>query len=414
MTPHAYLRRFRPDAALLTGESFNQGPVQVEEGDVVGVVLLGLGGPSRPDEVVPFLYSRLMDPAEVHLPVPRWARRRVAQALAYRRGRALARAFEMIGGTSPLRRHASEQAVALQRRLTHRYGAATGAEFRTYVAMRHRDPSMAAARAQMAKDGVTKAVLLPLQPHFSATTTGSSLAYWRALDAELGAPTWTESLATEYATQPRFVRALSERIDEGLQRFAREDRERAQILFVAQGVSHRHRVHFGDPYCCHLHATVRAVAKERGEDRPVHLAFQAPIGGGRTAGRSVAEAIDDLADDGASAVLAVPISFISDRVEAAFDLDVTARARAQSSGIADFEVTSGLNCHPLLIEALAECVGAHLQPAARSAPPLFSALPLDGRAPEPCPVCARRLPVRQWAVGPTPLVPSQPDHRSAA
>ena len=33
--------------------------------------------------------------------------------------------------------------------------------------MRHGDPSMAKARERMAADGVTKVVLLPLQPQFS-------------------------------------------------------------------------------------------------------------------------------------------------------------------------------------------------------------------------------------------------------
>ena len=414
MSPHAFLRRYRPDRALLTGASFEQGPLPVERGDVVGVVLMGLGGPSRPDEVVPFLYGRLMDPVEVDLPVPRWARRQAARALAVRRGRALARAFEMIGGSSPLRRHASEQARALARRLSARYGAATGAEFRTYVAMRHGEPSMGAARAQMAADGVSKAVLLPLRPQFSATT-GSALAYWRALDAEAGVPPWRETLVAEYAAHPGLVRAISERIDEGLQRFPRAVRDRVHILFAAPGLPRRPLVQHEDRYCCHLQATARAVMAERAEPaRPSRLAFLAPLGAGRPPGQSVADAVDDVGDAGAPGLLVVPLSFVSDRVEAAFDLDVTARAQAAAAGITDFEVTSGLNCHPLLVEALAECVGARLRPAAlaggdglaTSLVPALGALP--GGA--PCPVCSRPIRAALWGpgVGGTPEIGQRP------
>ena len=406
MTPIEYLRRFRLDRASLTGESFEQEPLAVEAGDTVGVVLMGLGGPSSPDETVPFLYSRLMDPAEVELRVPRFARHRVARLLARRRGRLLAQAFELIGGTSPLRRHAEEQARALQRVLWDDYDPSVGVAFRVYVAMRHGDPSTEAARAQMREDGVTKVVLLPLQPHFSAATTGSSLSYWRALEDEGGAARWPTTLVRDYAAHPRLVRALGERIDEGLQRFPREVRDRVQILFAAHGAQRRHLTGLDDPYCCQVQATVEAVLEARGErDRPASVAFEAPLGAGRSLGPSVADALDDLSGDGSLAVLVVPVSFISDRVETAFDLDVTARARAAERGVSHFEVTSGLNCHALLVDALAECVAGWVRPAAEGA----AAPPLSARS--TCAVCGRAVDVRRW---PDVAPHLRPRHRTAA
>ena len=397
MTPFEYLRRFRADRSSLTGEGFGQGPLEVTSGDTVGVVLLGLGGPSSPEEAAPFLYSRLMDPAEVELRVPRPARHHLARVLARRRGRRLAKAFELIGGSSPLRRHAEEQARALQRYLNEDYEAAVGVTFRVYVAMRHGEPSTEAARAQMAEDGVTRVVLLPLQPHFSVATTGSSLAYWRALDGEPGAGRWPLTLVRDYAAHPKLALAISERIDEGLQRFPREVRDRVQILFAAHGAQRRHLTGLDDPYCCQVQATVEAVLEARGEpDRPAEVAFEAPLGSGGALGPSVGDALDDLAGDGSSAVLVVPVSFISDRVETAFDLDVTARARAAERGVSHFEVTSGLNCHALLVDALAESVATHVRPA--GAGPV-AAPPAHARS--TCAVCGRAVIVRDWpAVAP--------------
>lgn len=418
MTPHEYLRRFQSDRTLLTGASLNQGEVAVEAGDVVGVVLLGLGGPSTPEEVTPFLYSRLMDPAEVDLRVPRAVRHRVAAFMARRKGAALSKAFELIGGSSPLRRHAVEQAVALERVLNARYGALTQARFRTYVAMRHGEPSMEAAQRQMRADGVNKAVLLPLQPHFAASTTGSSLSHWTA--ALRGEPLPT-ALVSEYATHPKLVCALRERIDEALQRFPHEARASAQVLFVAQGVPRRHLAQFGDPYCCHVEATARAVLEDAGEPgRALRIAYQRPLGAGRGRGLSVADAIEDLAEEGATALLVVPISYISDRIETAFGLDVTGRAMADEAGITHYEVSSGLNCHPLLIEALAEAVGTHVRPlrhgqgdgqtadAALSPPAPRSGAP-SGRT---CSVCGRATPTREWPPEPAPT--PVPTRRSAA
>ena len=408
MTSSEYLRRFRLDLASLTGASFEQEPVTVESGDTVGVVLMGTGGPSSPDEAAPFLYSRLMDPAEVELRVPRFARPHVARFLARRRGRMLAKAFELIGGSSPLRRHAEEQAQALQRLLNESYDAEAEITFRVYVAMRHGEPSMEAARAQMREDGVTKAVLLPLQPHFSVTTTGSSLAYWSALDHEPGATRWPVTLVRDYAAHPKLVRALNERIDEGLQRFPMEVRDSVQVLFAAYGARRRHLTDLDDAYCCQVQATVEAVLTERGEpERSAGVAFEAPPGAGRSLGTSVADAIDDLAGDGASAVLVVPVSFISDRVETAFDLDVTARAQATEVGITDFEVTSGLNCHALLVDALAECVAAHVH-VWGDEPEAPVALALARSA---CEVCGRAVRVREWPARAPHL---QPRQRTAA
>ncbi len=404
MSPHEYLRRFFPNRAHLMGETFDPGPLAIERGDVVGVVLLGLGGPSKPDEVVPFLYSRLMDPAEVDLRVPRLVRRRLARYLARHRGRALTQAFELIGGSSPLRRHAVEQADVLERVLNDRLGPATGATFRTYVAMRHGDPSVASARVEMDADRVTKSILLPLEPHFSAATTGSSLSYWQALQTEVEAERPT-TLVAEYAAHPKLVRAVNERIDEGLQRFPREARDDVQILFVAQGAPRRHLVRYEDPYCCQVSATVRAVLDERSEpDRVSQTAFLDPIGAGRSRGLRVADAIDDLASEGAPSLLVVPISFISDRIETAFDLDVTARARATDHGVTRFEVTSGLNCHPLLIEALTESVAWHVTPRVGdeglAAPRLVRSAP--------CPVCGRTETIRAWG-GRMPPYATPPD-----
>ncbi len=406
MTSRPSDSRYRPDSPLFGGGTVDVEPLGIKRGDVVGVVLLGLGGPAQTDEVVPFLYSRLMDPAEVGPRVPRLLRRQIARFLARRRGRALTQAFELIGGSSPLRRHAVEQARALERVLNARLGPATGATFRTYVAMRHGDPCMASARVEMDADRVTQAILLPLEPQFSTCTTGSSLSYWHALQTEDEADRPT-TLIAEYAAHPKLVRAINERIDEALQRFPHDLRDQVQLLFVAHGAPKRRLSHSDDPYCCQVTVTVRAVLEERQEtDRMARTAFLDCVGTGRTRGLPVSDAIDDVASEGAEGVLVVPVSFLSDRIETAFDLDVTARAQATDLGIIHFEVMSGLNCHPLLIEALTESVAWHLLPAsAGQGDGQTSTLPSPTEShayfttTTPCPVCEREATVRAWSGG---------------
>lgn len=345
-------------------------------GDTVGVVLMNLGGPACREDVEPFLFNRLMDPAEGDWRLPGVVREWASRVLARRRARRLADAYEQIGGVSPLTRHTGEQAAVLERLLNERFGAATGATFRTYVAMRHWHPTSEEAAAQMAADGVTQVVLLPLHPHYSTATTGSSAAYWQALEEAGAIPAWPTTLVPEYAAHPKFVQAIAERVDEGLQRFSRDARAGVQVVFCAQGAHQPRLAKAADPYCCLVHATVQRVldAREAHDPRRAsHVAFLPPLVPGRALGPTLDDTLETLADDGHAHILVVPVSFVSDRVETVYDLDVVVRARVAALGVTHFEVTNGLNGHPLFVETLAECVAAQIRPAAHGdgSPALF-------------------------------------------
>jgi ferrochelatase len=97
-------------------------------------------------------------------------------------------------------------------------------------------------------------------------------------------------------------------------------------------------------------------------------------------------------------------------------------------GISHFEVTSGLNCHPLLIDTLAECVATHVEPDALAggdgviesdAPEIVTAgTAVRARVPS-CPVCERSVATRTWrpegpGYGPSVVEDDATGRRSAA
>lgn len=390
----------RPRRTAPSGDS----PLAVGPGDVVGVVLMASGGPDRAEDVEPFLLSRYSDPALATLPLPSILRRLVSRVRARRRATDLIRAYELIGGRSPLAQHTDEQRRVLACQLADRLGASTGATFHAYTAMRHWHPSTEEAAAAMAADGVTHVVLLPMSPHPAATTTASSLARWDALTPRRHS--WPTARVDEFAVHPRFVQALAERVDEGLQRFPREIRARVPVLFCAQGDIHRD----ADRYCCHVHATVQAVGEARSAADPgraMHVAFGEPLVRGRALAPQVRETLGRLADDGHDAVLVVPVSFVTDRIETAYDLDVVVREQAAEAGLLHFEVTRGLNGHPLLAEALVDCVAAHLTPAVGGdgVAPAFAAADAGPARAYACPTCGRGVAPRAWtrAADPAPV-----------
>ena len=360
MTPRQFAARYQYDDRLVNGQFYSSDPLQVEEGETVGVVLLNLGGPERSEDVAPFLYNLFMDPAIIDLPVKGIWRHWLSALISRLRSASVRQDYEMIGGGSPINRLTSEQSAALEDRLNNLFGAPANISFRTYMAMRYWRPFSEDAARQMQEDGVDKVLLLPLYPQFSKTTTGSSFAYWWHLEQCGDIPSWPTTHVFEYAAHPKYVTALSERIDEGLQRFPKSVRDDVQLVFSAHGTPLREMKNRRDPYCCHVHATVDCVMRQRGHDLPCHVAFQSKVGPAEWLTPSTPDKLEELASEGHETVLVMPVAFVTDHIETAYELDIEVREHAESIGIEHYEVTSGLNCHPLFIEALAEATISQL------------------------------------------------------
>lgn len=362
MTPREFLKGYQYDERLVNGGYVAQEPVDVEPGDRVGVVMLNLGGPMAEEDVEPFLYNLFMDPAIIDIPLPKGLRHWLSRYIAKKRSKSVGEDYKQIGGNSPINRLTREQAKALERRLNERFGPATGATFRTYIAMRYWKPFSEECAARMKADGIDKVVLLPLYPQYSKTTTGASILYWHALEQAGEIPQWPTSLVFEYAAHPLYVQALSERIDEGLQRFPHCVRDKVHLVFSAHGTPLKEMKKRRDPYCCLIHSTVQEVMNTRAEkeQRPFHVAFQSKVGPAEWLSPSTPDKLEELASQGHTAVLVIPVAFVTDHIETAYELDIEVREEAEHFGIEHYEVTSGLNCHPLFIEALAESVAAQV------------------------------------------------------
>ncbi len=360
MTPRQFLRKYRYDSRLVTGRYYPSESLAVQRGERVGVVMFNLGGPEKVEDVAPFLYNLFMDPAIIDLPVRGWLRHSLCRFISTNRAKSVGKDYEVIGGGSPINRLTREQAQSLEALLNGQFGQPAGVTFRTYIANRYWHPLSEEAAAQMQQDGVDKVVLLPLFPQYSKTTTGSSLLYWWMLEREGEIPRWPTTHVTEYAANPKYVQALSERIDEALQRFPKRLREAVPLLFSAHGTPVKEMKERRDPYCCLIHATVDRVMAHRGQDRPCHVAFQSKVGPAEWLTPSTPDKLKALAEAGHAAVLVVPVAFVTEHIETSFELDIEVREEAEAAGIKHFEVMPALNCHPLFIEALAEATVAQL------------------------------------------------------
>ncbi|WP_157251307.1 ferrochelatase [Nonomuraea typhae] len=311
-----------------------------------GIVMLNMGGPWTLGDVRPFL-RRLFADLDM-LP----ARRVLGPLLIRARLARVTRQYAEIGGGSPLRDWTERQAKALTAELDE-LSPATGPHH-AYLAFRYAEPGAAAALAAMRADGVRRAVAFPQYPHYSVTTTGSSMAdLWRTLTAMGMEDAFEWTVIDRWPTEPAYVAALAETVREGLAAFDRPDE--ATVLFSAHSLPER-IVAAGDPYPVETRATVRAVMDHLAVPNPHLLAYQSKVGPMPWLRPGTEATVGDLGARGVKRLLIVPVSFTSDHIETLWELDVEVAEAAERAGITHYRRAPALNDRPSFTAALARIV----------------------------------------------------------
>src|SRR5690606_38569860 len=144
----------------------------------VAIILFNLGGPDKQEAVKPFLFNLFNDKAIIGLPQP--FRFFLAKFISGTREKLAKANYALMGGGSPILPETMKQAEALEAAIAARVSNVT---FKCFPAMRYWSPFTPDAAKAAEAWGATDAILLPLYPQFSTTTTASSLKAWRAASA---------------------------------------------------------------------------------------------------------------------------------------------------------------------------------------------------------------------------------------
>jgi protoporphyrin/coproporphyrin ferrochelatase len=295
----------------------------------IGVLVMAYGTPSGPGEI------------EAYYTDVRRGRPPSPEQLAD-----LERRYAAIGGLSPLTTHSRAQIAALENALEAR---APGV-FRAYYGTKHADPRLEAAVEAAAADGMTGLVGLVLAPHYSSLSVGEYIARAAERAAALGLPA---TFLEHWHEEPTLIALLAERV-EAARAAMDADPDEIEVVFSAHSLPAR-IIETGDPYPAQLQRTAELVAHAAGIAH-WRTGWQSA---GRTPepwlGPDILALIDSLAVDGRKAVLVAPVGFTSDHLEVLYDLDIEAKARADSAGI-EFARTASLNDDARLFEALATVV----------------------------------------------------------
>lgn len=307
----------------------------------IAIILFNLGGPDGPDDVRPFLFNLFNDGAIIAAPQP--VRLAIASLISATRAKSARANYALMGGGSPIVAETTKQAAALDLALASK---GLDAETKIFLAMRYWRPRAAEAAAAAEAWGATEAVLVPLYPQYSSTTSGSSLAEWRRVSA------LPSSTLCCYPSHDSFVRAHAEAILSAWR--AGGEPEAPRVLFSAHGLP-QSVIDRGDPYQWQVERTVEAVRALLPDGWAHRICYQSRVGPLQWLGPSTLETLDEAAADKAGVIVS-PIAFVSEHIETLVELDIEYAEHARKAGIPYYLRAPALTDSPLFADALADLI----------------------------------------------------------
>jgi protoporphyrin/coproporphyrin ferrochelatase len=296
------------------------------------VLMIGFGGPTRADEVRPFLDNVLRG-----RPIPRERYDEVAHH------------YDLLGGRSPYNELTMRQAAALRAELAKKKVTVPIA-----VGMRNWEPYVTDAMRTLADGGARRVLGFIMAAHRSEASFERYQATVEDARAQLGELAPEIVYPEPWHDHPLFVTAVASRVREALSRLDFPDRSSARLIFTAHSIPIA--MAEAGPYVEQLTQSARIVAADLGIDT-WQFAYQSRSGSPRDAWLEpdIKETLRSL--DSKIAVV-VPIGFLCDHVEVLYDLDIEAAQVARECGIR-MERAPTVGDHPLFIEMMASIVAAH-------------------------------------------------------
>ena len=233
--------------------------------------------------------------------------------------------------------------------------AAQGHQVEVRYAMRYGNPSIASQLEQLKAEGVTRVLILPAYPQYSATTTASvfdAVYTWAAKVRRL--PEFR--FVNHYHDAPGYIDALAASVRAHWQTHGQADK----LVMSFHGVPQR-TLELGDPYHCECHKTARLVAEKLGlqKDR-YQVTFQSRFGRAKWLEPYTEPTLVKMAQGGLQSVDLMCPGFTGDCLETLEEINMEAREAFLHAGGQKFTYIACLNDSPVWIKALAEFSAQHL------------------------------------------------------
>ena len=318
------------------------------------VVLINLGTPQAPTSAAVRRYLRefLSDPRVVELPRWIWWPILYGPVLALRPPRSAAKyAAIWTAEGSPLLVNSRRQAAALGAELARR---ALGLE--VALAMRYGEPSIGAVLHELRARQVTRMLMLPLYPQYSATSTGSAMDgvnHVLARVRDVPEVRWVK----HFADDAGYIEALRASVAAHWERHGRGE----CLLMSFHGLPRRN-LELGDPYHCECHKTARLLAQALGlEPGSWRVSFQSRFGRARWLEPSTVDTLRSLARAGVRRLDVICPGFAADCLETLEEIGIEGQATFLQAGGERLRYIDCLNDAASFIGALADLVERNVQ-----------------------------------------------------
>jgi ferrochelatase len=280
------------------------------------VLLVSFGGPEGPDDVMPFLEN-----VTAGRGVPR---ERLAEVAEH---------YLAVGGVSPINGQNRALLEAVRADL-----AAHDVALRVYWGNRHWTPTLPQVLATMRDDGVTNAIAFLTSAYASYSSCRQYLDAIEQARREAGAGAPTVDRLRQYFNHPGFIEPMIDGVRDALATLPAADRADAPLAFVAHSIPTAMDAASGPTggfYTAQLAEAVRLVSAGVGGNHPATLSYCSRSGSPSVPWLEpdIADRLVELSGAGARAVVVVPIGFVSDHMEVAYDLDTEAAAVAAELGL---------------------------------------------------------------------------------
>ena len=317
------------------------------------VLYCNLGTPDSPStaDVRRFLAEFLSDQRVVEIPRLLWLLILHGIILRFRPAKSAAKyASIWTPEGSPLKIWTSRQAAKLQDWLQ-----AQGHQVLVRYAMRYGSQAMATELDALKAQGVTRVLIVPAYPQYSATTTASlfdAVYTWAAKVRNLP----ELRFVNHYHDHPHYIAALAHSVQRHWQQHGRPD----QLVMSFHGVPER-TLHLGDPYHCECFKTARLLAEALGLSKAEYkVTFQSRLGRAKWLEPYTEPTLIALAQSGVKRVDVMCPGFSSDCLETLEEINMEAREAFLHAGGEAFHYIACLNDDPEFVAALGEVAQQHL------------------------------------------------------
>jgi ferrochelatase len=299
------------------------------------VLLIGYGGPEKPDEVVPFIEDVARGK---HIP-----RERLKQ---------VAKQYEQLGGFSPYNRLTLEQADALEKLLK-----ARGLDLPVQAGFAHSHPSIADALATLSEPDKKNIFVIVMAPHRSPVSYDK---YVKLVDEALASlktrslPVPEITYAPEWHNRPGFIQAIVQHTKEAIDGITPAKNHGTEMIFTAHSIPQvmAHRC----PYLAQFEETARLAVNKLGVLQ-YQKAFTSRSGlsGESWLEPDLGDLLVQMGENGVKTCVVVPIGFLVDHMEVLYDIGILARERALKAGVQMVSAKT-VGAHPSFIAMLSSLV----------------------------------------------------------